>query len=308
MSFLIAFLKGQKIKYLRDQSIRPYTSMRIGGEVNTIAILESETKLKDLLKQLAGNQVKYVLLGSGTNIIFPDQYSDYLVIINKTSAIKKVKEGMLRVNTGLLNKKLLAWCVQNQAGGLEFLAGLPGTIGGAAAVNAGAFGKSMEEVVVGAEIFNRKGEVLEVEKNYFQYAYRDSVFKSGSEVILNLFLTFTSRDRGQIRDKIRKNQQYRLEHHPPSGLHSAGCFFKNPFIDSRKVSAGKKIQEAELKGFSRDHLSVSEKHANFIINSGQSSFEELRKFAENISNQVWKKHQIRLVREVTYISPEGDKY
>jgi UDP-N-acetylmuramate dehydrogenase len=191
---------------------------------------------------------------------------------------------------------------------MDFLAGIPGTVGGAAAVNAGAFGKSISNILERADIFTKEGQIKTVDNDYFRFTYRNSVFKYGSEVILDVYLKYSDVDSDEIKKKVEANINYRKENHPCSSLRSAGCFFKNPIIKGKKISAGKLIEHAGFKGTSYDTLQVSPLHANFVINKGNAGFDHIKQLEADIAGKVFQEKGIKLEREVIYISPEGKKY
>jgi len=308
MKDLLLYLKKNNLKYFEDQSIKPYLSIKIGGKVKLTIVVKNTTILKELIRKHLQNRYRFVVLGGGSNVIFSDDYSDFVVLINQTSEIKEFKNNRIRVNSGVLNQHLLKWCKNNNIGGMEFLAGIPGTIGGAAAVNAGAFGHSISEILEKAEIINEEGEIKPAGQQYFQFKYRDSIFRTSNQIIFNIFLRGYYDKKSAIKKRITSNIKYRQKHHPSYLKLTAGCFFKNPQIQTQRVSAGKIIENSGLKGKSKDNLSISEIHSNFIINQGNARFGEIVQMEKMITSQVFIKQGIRLEREVIYISTEGNKY
>lgn len=308
MADLKDFLADRKIEFYQDREIKSFLTLRIGGQVRYIIIIRNIRDLEILLGHLHKNRQTFVLLGGGSNVICPDQYSDLIVIINRTPGILKVDEKIIKVNAGVANANLLAWNIEHNIGGMEFLAGIPGTIGGAAAVNAGAFGKFTADILKKADIFSSEGEIKIVDWAYFQYGYRDSIFKYGREVILNVYLTFEKAGSENIKNKIRGNIQYRKDNHPSYREYTAGCFFKNPVKKGQKISAGKLIENSGLKGAEYKDLLLSTAHANFLINRGSASFGDIEKFSEQVRQKVFQDSGIHLEREVIYLSPEGKKY
>lgn len=312
MKKLEQYLKKRKIEYYPDHEIKPYLTMGIGGKVQFIIVVSQLSHLKELLNFIAAGKYPFILLGGGSNVVFTDVFTPLPVIINRSSEIVKCEEEhIVKVNSGVLNKDFLTWAIENRVGGMDFLAGIPGAIGGAAAVNAGAFGQSISTVLEKAEIFTPDdGETKTVDRDYFHFQYRDSVFKYGSEVILEVYLSYTDEDSAEIREKVKAKLRYRSENHPPCNakVHTAGCFFKNPIIQNKKVSAGKMIESTGFKGRTYHQLEVSERHANFIINKGGSSFADIRDLEQQITRTLQEKKGITLEREVIYISPGGKKY
>jgi UDP-N-acetylmuramate dehydrogenase len=152
------------------------------------------------------------------------------------------------------------------------------------------------------------GETKTVDKDYFRFQYRDSIFKYGSEVILEVYLSYTEEDSAEIREKVKEKLRYRNENHPPANVRTAGCFFKNPIIQDKKESAGQMIENAGFKGSTFRQLQISSRHANFIINKGGSSFADILDLEQQITRTVKEIKGILLEREVIYISPGGKKY
>ncbi|MCP5048810.1 MAG: UDP-N-acetylmuramate dehydrogenase [bacterium] len=307
---LIDYLKREKIEYHEEQSIRSYLTIEVGGSVPLLAVVYSDTHLKKLLIEVHRTGRRFILLGGGSNVVFPDRFSDpdLIVIVNRTSEIVKESEGMIKVNSGVMNRDLMEWNVGNNIGGMDFLSGVPGTIGGAAAVNAGAFGNSISNILEKAEILDKNGQIKMVDNSYFQFVYRNSIFKYGNEVIVNIFMSYVYEDSGSIREKVDSRVNYRIEKHPGSDNRSAGCFFKNPVIDGKKTSAGQLIEQSGFKGTTYENLRLDESHSNFVINRGDASFSDVKELETEIVREVSKKKGVTLEREVIYISPEGEKY
>ncbi len=308
MEKLILFLKKNKIKYFKSKEIKFYTTLKIGGKVSLIIIINKSYELIQLLLKVKKQQYPFILLGGGSNVVFSDNASKLVVIINKTSDIIKLSENLIKINSGVTINNLINWCLKNKIGGLEFLAGIPGTLGGATAVNAGAFGKSVSDNLEKAEILTEKGEVKIVDKKYFQFEYRNSVFKYGKEVILNIFLKYINHDENKINEKITSHIRHRKQRYPSYKCFTAGCFFKNPVKNNKRISAGKVIEMSGLKGFHDNNLLMSEIHSNFLINKGNASFRDLINFENKITQEILKSEGIKLEREVIYITSDGEKY
>ncbi|HSQ35715.1 MAG TPA: UDP-N-acetylmuramate dehydrogenase, partial [Candidatus Binatia bacterium] len=194
------------------------------------------------------------------------------------------------------------------AGGLEFLSGIPGTVGGAAAVNAGAFGHSLADVLLGADIVDARGKIIAVAAGHFAFEYRASRFKFGNETILSLRMRFDEAEADDISKKIKDHLDYRMSRHPSYRLPSAGCFFKNPLLATGKGSAGKIIEACGLKNLSIGGMAVAAEHGNFLLNRGNASFADLLGLENEIRAAVAARTGIELEREVVYVSTDGKKY
>lgn len=306
------FLENGNFEYYLDTPVEPYVTLGIGGRVKAVVV----ARRLDALTRLLGFFHRHpacgplVVLGGGSNVVFPDRDTPLVVVVNRTSGMEKLPaEGLARIESGVMNHQFLSWAADQGVGGLDFLAGVPGTVGGAAAVNAGSFGKSISMRLQKASIFDfSTGETKTVPDENFQFQYRNSRFKYGRDVILEVFLKYTGEPVEDIRRKVDEKIRYRRENHPPKGILTAGCFFKNPIIDGEKISAGRLIENAGFKGQKFQHLEISPQHANFIINSGGSSFDEIRHLEKKIVQTIKSSKGITLEREVIYISPEGEKY
>lgn len=312
-----AFLDKHQMEYAVNRPVAPYLTIGIGGAVAMTVHVTSEAELRDLFTYFyshdkdivpgAAPGLPVILLGGGSNVVFPDGCPGMIVVINRTAAVERVSGGLIRVNSGVMISDLMDWAAQNGAGGMDFLAGIPGTAGGAAAVNAGAFGIGIASILEKAEIVTANGDVKTVDNDYFKFTYRNSAFKYGKEVIVNIYLKSPRQDRETVKKAIEERLEYREKNHPGKGCRSAGCFFKNPVINGEKVPAGRLIEQAGFKGLDCGTLRVSGNHANFVINSGSASFGELKKLEQEIRGKVLELHGVQLEREVIYISPDGGK-
>jgi UDP-N-acetylmuramate dehydrogenase len=310
---LVAWLRRQKIPFSEDAAIAPHLYFRIGGTVSLLIFPASAQERLAVLQELAGAAMPCLVIGGGSNIAFPDGLTRIAVVLAQVPAPPPVPlqpaNGLsLQVDGGMRNQPFLSWCALHGAGGLEFLSGIPGTLGGAAAVNAGAFGRSLADVLQGADIVDELGSVRPVDAGYFAFQYRDSRFKLGREVILALRLRFSPDDEAVIAKKVKDNLEYRAKRHPPYRVASAGCFFKNPLAGGVKTSAGKLIEECGLKNTVQGDLAVAGEHANFLLNHGRGTFADLQLLEEKIRATVAARSGIVLEREVIYVSEDGIKY
>ncbi len=303
-----SYLTDKKIRFLDNSEIGDFLTMRVGGKVGFIIFTDSNEKLTKLLEVLFLLKQKYILIGGGSNIVFPDSGKGLIVIINNSSEISIKKKDTLKVNTGLKNTDFLEYCKNNNIAGFEFLAGIPGTLGGATAVNAGAFGESISDKITGGDIFTEDGNFAYMNKDFFKFEYRNSRFKYGKDIIINIYLKFENGSKNSIKNRINEIVKLRTEKHPPYSSFTAGCFFKNPEVDGKKLSAGKLIENCDLKGYETDEAMISDKHSNFIVNKGTAGFSDIEELGRKVQDIVKKKNGISLEREVIFVSPGGDKF
>ena len=302
------FLKKQGIPFRENADIRPYLTFRIGGTVRMLVVAQASAQVRVSILRLLDGGLPFVVLGGGSNIVFPDEPAEAVVLVCRNSRIEATGDGRLRAEAGVKNGALLQWCQRVEAGGLEFLAGIPGTVGGSAAVNAGSGGRSLADALATAEIIDEGGNARRVGPDAFGFRYRDSAVKFGGTVILSVDLRCEKAAAGEVQEKIKQAVELRQARHPSYSLLSAGCFFKNPLVNGKKVSAGKIIEECGLKGFRSGDIEVSPVHANFFINRDAGRFSDLEAVAQRVSAEVERQRGIRLQREVVYVSVAGKKY
>lgn len=311
---LVAWLRRQQIPFSENAAIGPHLYFKIGGRVSLLVTCTSAAQLAAVMKKVIAGNLPYLVIGGGSNLAFGDGLTRAVVLLAQAAAsaaavpMRRLNGRSLEVESGVRNQPFLSWCASKGAGGLEFLSGIPGTLGGAAAVNAGAFGRSMGDVLLGADIIDARGMVRTVDSGNFGFSYRDSRFKFGKDILLSLRLKFRPEDETVISKKVRENLDYRLARHPSYRLASAGCFFKNPLRRGVKSSAGKIIEECGLKNMAVGGLSVAAEHGNFLLNRGNATFADLQRLEKEIQSAVAARTGVVLEREVVYVAADGSKY
>lgn len=296
--------KYRKIQTITDCEVRfdvdlsQHTSMKVGGKAACMAIPHTEKALEELIKRTHKDKIPMFALGGGTNTIFVDDGFDGVVMklgsgfqdIRNTSGVRFTVGAAADLN------KLVSQSLKRQAAGLEYCLGIPGTVGGALAGNAGTRGVGICNSVSRVWGFTRDGERYEVEK--FPYGYRYSwlrtTYIAGANFTLDPCDTEAKKavlsERVRLFGFARRSQPYRFP--------SAGCIFKNPNNDS----AGRLIDVAGLKGFSVGELEVSERHANFIVNNGKGKAEDLVYLICYVRQMIKEKYDVDLQLEVQLVS------
>ena len=310
---LVSWLRGQRMAFQENAAIGPLLYFKIGGKVSLLVTCTSPAQLAACLQKIIAEKIPYLVIGGGSNIVFNDGLTRAVVLLyqggaEKTTAARRLDEQTLQVDGHVRNQLFLSWCAVHGAGGLEFLSGIPGTVGGAAAVNAGAFGHSLADVLLGADIVDARGKIIAVAAGHFAFEYRASRFKFGNETILSLRMRFDEAEADDISKKIKDHLDYRMSRHPSYRLPSAGCFFKNPLLATGKGSAGKIIEACGLKNLSIGGMAVAAEHGNFLLNRGNASFADLLGLENEIRAAVAARTGIELEWEVVYVSTDGKKY
>jgi UDP-N-acetylmuramate dehydrogenase len=286
---------------------RRISTIRMGGPLKQLLETDQPDELAEALQTFHRSGEPLVILGSGSNVILPEGAQALSVLRFTGRGITDLDDETIWVESGCSIARLMGWCVQNKRGGLEFLIGIPGTIGGALAVNAGAFGQAIGPKLVSADLFDTAGQPQCWSPETFGFTYRSSRIKHRSEVIVRARLLSPLTDRVETVRRMREFIDYRRAHHPVTAP-SAGCFFKNPKPGKEGISAGQVIDQCGLKGFSIGDLMVSPQHANFVINRGRASQGQLDEFCRQIQDLVRSRTGMSLEREVICIGPDGKKY
>ncbi len=279
-----------------DYSLARLTTIGVGGRCSAFLVVENEVILAELVRRLNIERIRYYILGNGSKVLFSSNYFKGLIIkLGKGfSNIAYIGNGLLRVGAGTPLSQLGEYCAKTGLGGAEFLWGIPGTVGGACANNAGALGRAISEIVSKVTLIKRDGERVERGKEELNFTERRCQLGEG-EVIVSVELTLHPEDKILIKRRMAEATTYRNQTQP-KGI-SFGCCFKNP----QGLSAGKLIDEAGLKGFSYGGAYVSPKHANFLLNDGTASFEDFYTLIQIIKLRVERQFGIILEEEVRIV-------
>ncbi len=279
------------MEQISKAQIKNYTTYKLAGTVNKIYFPLNVLELKSLINNLKKKKIKYKILGNGSNLIIRSSYDGVLIKLKNFD--KLIIDGnIVRVESGYLLSKLALKCASSGLSGLEFAASIPATVGGAIYQNAGAYGKKMEDVVLEVLALDECGNLIKFKQNDLNFGYRDSIFKHKNLVILEAVLKLSEKDSENILDEIKKNMETRKEKQPLD-FPSAGSVFKNPFGES----AGRLIEKVGLKGYHVGDAMVSLKHANFILNVGKASGDDVIKLIKIIQNKVKEETGISLELE-----------
>ncbi|MDH4211837.1 MAG: UDP-N-acetylmuramate dehydrogenase [candidate division WOR-3 bacterium] len=286
------FRRVSSIKVTTDEPLADHTSFHIGGRARFFVCVYTKTALTMVLQIISKHRLPYFIIGAGTNILVAD--SGFPGVVLKLGGVfKRIawRDGLVRCGGGVMIGDFLKESLVEGYGGGEFLAGIPGTVGGAVKGNAGAFGSSIADMAVSAVVVDGNGKEVILSRAELGFSYRSSNINNGCMVI-TADLVMIRDNRRTIKKKIDENLKRRMERHPVG--YSAGSFFKNP----PGQAAGKLIEMCGLKGISVGGAVVSEKHANYIINRGGARAADVVALAGHIKKTVFKKTGIRLEEEV----------
>jgi len=258
-------LRLPEIRFRTDEPLKAHTSFKIGGPVSAMFFPNSAAELRDLALILYDSGCRFLVIGNGTNILADDKPIDMIAVktYGGLGGISLTGEAELTAECGALLSKLATAALEHGLTGLEFAHGIPGTLGGAVVMNAGAYGGEMKDVVVKTTAFGRWSSVHEVRGQDHGFFYRRSRFSDTDDIILSAVIRLQKGDPEDIRRKMEELSKKRRESQPLN-IPSAGSAFKRP----RSGYAAALIEEAGLKGFTAGGAAVSEKHAGFIVNRG----------------------------------------
>lgn len=281
-----------------DNLLKHFTNFKFGGPAKKIIAPESEAELVGTLKDLKLKKEKYYILGGGTNIIASDK--------GYNGTIVKIAAGNLKINgkkiicdAGLPLGRLVD--AANSAGlsGLETLAGIPGTVGGAIYGNAGAYGREISEFLKKVKIFDGKYPRWLPQKS-FGFKYRESVFKKKPWVILAAEFHLPKGSARKLTKKSKEIIKIREKKYKPN-LRCAGSIFKNITVSGDKIPAGSLLESVGAKGMRVGGVYVADYHANLLINNGRGKAADAKKLIDILKRKVYRKYGIRLEEEVQYL-------
>lgn len=275
-----------------NEPLAKYTSFRIGGPAEYFVELKNRSELVNLLKVARKYNLKVFPFGAGTNLLIKNKRVKGLVIkLNGEFKKIEISGEKVKVGGGVLLPKLIKLCAKNNLGGIEFLAGIPGTVGGALVMNAGNPEGGIGDLVERVEVMSPAGEIKTLQKKDLHFSYRSSNLPAGS-FILSCLLKLKKSKKDVIMKIIKEQLRKRWEKQPREL--SAGSIFKNPPGDY----AGRLIEQAGLKGLESGDAYISEKHANFIINQGKAKAKDVLYLIKKTKETVRKKFGVQLELEI----------
>lgn len=289
------------MKRLLDADMREYTSFRAGGKAAEMAIPETTEELMEVLQKIHQEGVRSVILGNGSNTLIADGGFDGTVVkLGEAFSSIRVDGDMVIAGGGALMSSVAKAALAAELTGFEFASGIPGSIGGAVFMNAGAYGGEMKDIVKSVNLVSRDGKRLRTVKGEdMDFAYRHSCLEESGDVVVTVCLQLQPGTHDEIAAQMKELTRRRNEKQPVQ-YPSAGSFFKRP----EGYFAGKLIQDAGLKGLSVGGAQVSEQHSGFIINRGGATAKDIVDLMHLVQNTVFDKFGVSLEPEVRIIGEE----
>lgn len=287
------FFDKLNITYKEETSLKNYNTYRINTTAKFIVFPKNIEELQLLLKYLRENNIKYYLLGNGSNVIFSMEYYDGVII--KLDNLNKItyNNNLVTAEAGCLLIKLSLDTIDKGLTGMEFSTGIPGCVGASVAMNAGAYNSDISQVLKETTVLTPSNEIKIMKKKELQFEYRDSFIKKNKDYII-LSATFEL-ENGNVEEmkKIVEERKKKRIASQPLEIPNAGSVFRNP----KNNYAGSLIENANLKGYNINGAEVSTKHANFIVNKGGARGEDIVSLIEKIQKEIKEKNNVELKLE-----------
>ncbi|AIS52864.1 UDP-N-acetylenolpyruvoylglucosamine reductase MurB [Thermoanaerobacter kivui] len=283
-------------KIYLNEPMKKHTSFKIGGPADVLVIPQNRDELLNVISLLRKENIPFFILGNGTNLLVSEKGIRGVVI--KLSSLKNViVEGdTIIVESGAPLSYIANVALLHELTGFEFAGGIPGTLGGAIVMNAGAYGPEMKDVVEKVEVLDEEGNILVLANEEMRFSYRHSIIQEKDWIVLKAWLNLSKGKYEEIKSKIEELNARRKEKQPLE-YPSAGSTFKRP----PGYYAGKLIEEAGLKGYSIGGAKVSEKHCGFIINTGNATFYDVVNLIEHVQKVVKEKFGVELIPEIKIV-------
>lgn len=279
---------------LQDEHMKNHTTFQVGGVADYYVKPHSEEEIRQLLKLCIANRIEYYIIGNGSNLLVGDAgFRGVIIQIFQNYSGVKSNEELLIVKAGTLMSKTANAAYEEGLTGLEFGSGIPGTIGGAIAMNAGAYGGEMSQIVTYAKVIEPAGKLIKLTKEELKFGYRSSVIREKSYIVLEVGLKLTKGIKREIKEKMTDYAARRKEKQPLE-YPSAGSTFKRP----EGMFAGKLIMDAGLSGFTVGGAKVSDKHCGFVINYNNATAVDITTLVKEIQTKVQEKFGVNLELEV----------
>lgn len=294
MNDFIKLLKNNGIYYEENIDLKKYSTYKTGGKARVLIKPSSKDELIKALTYIKKNYLKYFIVGNGSNLIFPDEdFNGVIINLKNLNKVTYMFNGFVKVEAGASLVKLALETVKKGFSGLEFAAGIPASLGGAIYMNAGAYKSDMSKVVSKVTVLTPDFKIIEMVKSELQFSYRSSFFLNHKDyIILDALLLFKKGDIKEMMDLVEDRRRRRLEAQQLS-YPSAGSVFRN----LEDTPAWKVIDSLGLKGKTIGGAKISEKHGNFIINYNNASSNDIIKLIKLVEDEAYNKKGIKLTNE-----------
>lgn len=287
-------------KVLIKEPMKNHTSFKIGGPVDGLIIPEEEEQIINIIKICKDENIPYFVMGNGSNLLVKDGGIRGIVIKIQEGFNKiEVKDNKITAQTGALLTGISRKATEHSLTGMEFANGIPGTIGGALTMNAGAYGGEMKDIVHSVRAIDRNLNIIDISNEEMRFKYRNSRVVEDGLILLSTVLELKPGDYNEIDARVRE-LTYRRTSKQPLELPSGGSTFKRP----EGHFAGKLIQDSGLQGYICGGAQISTKHSGFIVNIDNATCKDVLDLVEIVQNTVMDKYEVQLEREIKLIGED----
>lgn len=301
---LCQFTKEENVKI--KEPMKLHTTFRIGGEADYFVMPQSSEEIKNIVTLCKERKVPYFVCGNGSNLLVSDAgYRGVVIQLGNKFAHSKREDidgHYVRIQAGAMLTVVANKICKAGYTGMEFAVGIPGTVGGAVAMNAGAYGGEMKDVISSAMVLSKDGEIISLTKEELQLGYRSSIITKENYVLLEVVLKLNPGNPEEIKAICDRNTQARIEKQPLE-YPSAGSTFKRP----EGYFAGKLIMDAGLRGYSIGDAQVSEKHCGFLINRKEATATQMLALIHHVQKTVKEMYNVSLEPEVKFLGFEKEE-
>ena len=278
-----------------DEPMRKHTNFKIGGNADVFVIAKNIEEIKCVIKFSKENNILLTILGNGSNVLVSDKGIRGIVLQVGTKEIKieKQKNALVEVEAGVMLGALAQVLLKQSISGFEFAAGIPGSIGGAIRMNAGAYGGEIKDIIVSADVLDRSGRLISLSRDELELGYRTSCIAAMDYIVVSAVFRLQKGDTDTIKALIKELAVKRRAKQPLE-YPSAGSTFKRP----QGFFAAKLIEDAGLKGVSVGGAMVSEKHSGFVVNTGNATAKDVCMLTDMVKDKVKQQSGVDLELEV----------
>ena len=284
-------------RVLEAEPMGKHTTFRIGGPADLFVAPENTDEIKKLIAICKEEEVPYFILGNGSNLLVSDKgYRGVIIQLYRSFGQITLKENEIHAQAGAPLSGIAAMAREASLTGFEFAGGIPGTLGGAVVMNAGAYGGEMKEVLKEVTVLTPEGEVVTLQARELQMGYRTSIIKESGYIVLEAVISLKKGDQDEIKSRMQELAGMRSSKQPLS-YPSAGSTFKRP----EGYFAGKLIMDSGLRGYQVGGAQVSEKHCGFVINTGNATAKDVTTLMADVQRIVMEKFGVKLEPEVKFL-------
>ena len=286
-----------KDRVLTEEPMKKHTTFRLGGAADYFLCPAKAEQVAELIHICREEKIPYFILGNGSNLLVSDSgYRGAVIQIFKNMNEIHVKGTQVHVQAGALLSATAKKALEAELTGMEFASGIPGTIGGAAVMNAGAYGGEMKDIIKSVTVLTTEGEIRILDASELKFGYRTSVIKENGYIVLEAVIQLCPGEKEKIQNRMEELKVQRVTKQPLE-YPSAGSTFKRP----EGFFAGKLIQDCGLRGYRVGGAQVSEKHCGFVINTGDAAAADVWQLIRDVQEKVYQQFQVKLEPEVKFL-------